>query len=84
MAFQLSDDIMDITATQLELGKEPGSDIRVGVYTLPVLHALRRRRPTARSSRGSSGTGRPTASCWTARSRSSAPAASIEHARGRR
>ena len=24
MAFQLSDDIMDITATQLELGKEPG------------------------------------------------------------
>ncbi len=40
MAFQLSDDIMDITATQLELGKEPGTDIREGVYTLPVLHAL--------------------------------------------
>ena len=40
MAFQLSDDIMDITATQLELGKEPGSDLRVGVYTAPVLHAL--------------------------------------------
>ena len=46
MAFQLSDDIMDFTATQLELGKEPGTDMREGVYTLPVLHALRRgRRP---------------------------------------
>jgi heptaprenyl diphosphate synthase len=40
MAFQLSDDIMDITATQLELGKGPGSDLRLGVYTAPVLHAL--------------------------------------------
>jgi heptaprenyl diphosphate synthase len=40
MAFQLSDDIMDLTATQLELGKEPGTDLREGVYTLPVLHAL--------------------------------------------
>ena len=41
IAFQLSDDIMDITACQLELGKEPGTDIREGVYTVPVLHALR-------------------------------------------
>jgi heptaprenyl diphosphate synthase len=40
MAYQLSDDIMDITATQIELGKEPGVDLREGVYTLPVLHAL--------------------------------------------
>jgi heptaprenyl diphosphate synthase len=24
----------------VELGKEPGTDIREGVYTLPVLHAL--------------------------------------------
>jgi heptaprenyl diphosphate synthase len=40
MAFQLSDDIMDLTASQLELGKEPGTDMREGVYTLPVLHAL--------------------------------------------
>jgi geranylgeranyl pyrophosphate synthase len=40
MAFQLSDDVMDITASQLELGKEPGSDMRLGVYTAPVLHAL--------------------------------------------
>jgi heptaprenyl diphosphate synthase len=40
MAFQLSDDIMDITSTHLELGKEPGVDMKEGVYTLPVLHAL--------------------------------------------
>ena len=40
MAFQLSDDIMDITSSQLELGKEPGTDMREGVYTVPVLHAL--------------------------------------------
>jgi heptaprenyl diphosphate synthase len=42
LAFQLSDDIMDITSTQGELGKEPGTDMREGVYTLPVLHALHR------------------------------------------
>ena len=40
MAFQLSDDIMDITSTQMELGKEPGQDLREGVYTLAVLDAL--------------------------------------------
>jgi heptaprenyl diphosphate synthase len=40
MAYQLSDDIMDITSSQIELGKEPGQDLREGVYTLPVLHAL--------------------------------------------
>jgi heptaprenyl diphosphate synthase len=40
MAYQLSDDIMDITASQMELGKEPGQDLKEGVYTLPVLHAL--------------------------------------------
>jgi heptaprenyl diphosphate synthase len=40
MAYQLSDDIMDITSTQMELGKEPGQDLREGVYTLAVLDAL--------------------------------------------
>jgi len=40
LAFQLSDDIMDFTATETTLGKEPGQDLREGVYTLPVLHAL--------------------------------------------
>lgn len=40
LAFQLSDDIMDLTASSQTLGKEPGQDMREGVYTLPVLHAL--------------------------------------------
>jgi heptaprenyl diphosphate synthase len=44
LAFQLSDDIMDLTATQQELQKEPGQDLREGVYTYPVLHALTRGR----------------------------------------
>lgn len=41
MAFQLSDDIMDVISTAAELGKEPGVDMKEGVYTLPVLLALR-------------------------------------------
>jgi heptaprenyl diphosphate synthase len=40
MAFQLSDDIMDVSATEDDLGKEPGVDLREGVYTLAVLYAL--------------------------------------------
>jgi heptaprenyl diphosphate synthase len=40
MGFQLSDDIMDITSSETTLGKEPGVDMKEGVYTLPVLHAL--------------------------------------------
>jgi heptaprenyl diphosphate synthase len=40
LAFQLSDDIMDVTSSEAELGKEPGVDMKEGVYTLPVLHAL--------------------------------------------
>lgn len=41
MAFQLSDDIMDLTSSREELRKEPGVDLKEGVYTLPVQHALR-------------------------------------------
>jgi heptaprenyl diphosphate synthase len=40
LAFQLSDDIMDLTSDQATLGKEPGVDIKEGVYTLPVIYAL--------------------------------------------
>jgi heptaprenyl diphosphate synthase len=40
MGFQLSDDIMDVTSSEGELGKEPGVDLKEGVYTLPVIHAL--------------------------------------------
>jgi heptaprenyl diphosphate synthase len=38
--FQLSDDIMDVISTEAELRKQPGQDMREGVYTLPVLYAL--------------------------------------------
>lgn len=41
MAFQIRDDILDLTGTEKELGKPPGSDIRQGNITLPVLCALR-------------------------------------------
>ena len=40
MAFQLSDDIMDVSASEQELGKEPGVDMKEGVYTFQVLSAL--------------------------------------------
>jgi heptaprenyl diphosphate synthase len=40
LAFQLSDDIMDLTVSSDVLEKEPGQDLREGVYTLPVLQAL--------------------------------------------
>ncbi|GAB3816173.1 polyprenyl synthetase family protein [Kribbella italica] len=36
-AFQLADDILDITAESGQSGKTPGTDLREGVPTLPVL-----------------------------------------------
>jgi heptaprenyl diphosphate synthase len=38
-AFQLSDDILDIASDTVETGKTPGTDLREGVPTLPVLLA---------------------------------------------
>jgi heptaprenyl diphosphate synthase len=38
-AFQLSDDILDIASESGESGKTPGTDLREGVPTLPVLYA---------------------------------------------
>ncbi|MBW3665302.1 MAG: polyprenyl synthetase family protein [Actinobacteria bacterium] len=40
MAFQLSDDILDIASDRTESGKIPGTDLREGVRTLPVLFAV--------------------------------------------
>ena len=40
MAFQVVDDILDLTATDEELGKPAGNDMIEGVYTLPVIRAL--------------------------------------------
>ncbi|MEV5746409.1 polyprenyl synthetase family protein [Actinoallomurus sp. NPDC052308] len=41
VAFQLSDDILDIASESEESGKTPGTDLREGIRTLPVLHVLR-------------------------------------------
>jgi geranylgeranyl pyrophosphate synthase len=40
MAFQVVDDILDVVATDEELGKPSGHDISEGIYNLPVLRAL--------------------------------------------
>ncbi len=40
MAFQLSDDVLDIASDHEDSGKTPGTDLREGVRTLPVLYAL--------------------------------------------
>ncbi|MEY3656977.1 MAG: hypothetical protein RL114_1335 [Actinomycetota bacterium] len=40
MVFQIVDDILDLTATDAQLGKPAGHDMEEGVYTLPVLHTL--------------------------------------------
>jgi heptaprenyl diphosphate synthase len=38
IAFQLADDVLDIASDHHESGKTPGTDLREGVPTLPVLH----------------------------------------------
>lgn len=40
MAFQITDDILDITSSSEELGKPVGNDLRQGIVTLPVIYAL--------------------------------------------
>jgi heptaprenyl diphosphate synthase len=45
MAFQLSDDVLDIAGVEKESGKVPGTDLREGVWTLPVLETLAGRSP---------------------------------------
>ena len=41
VAWQLSDDVLDVASTSAQSGKEPGIDLRQGVQSLPVLYALR-------------------------------------------
>ena len=40
LAFQVVDDLLDVMATDEELGKPAGNDLVEGVYTLPVIRAL--------------------------------------------
>jgi heptaprenyl diphosphate synthase len=41
VAWQLSDDVIDIASDSAQSGKSPGTDLRQGVRTLPVLYAMR-------------------------------------------
>ena len=47
IAFQLSDDLLDIASDSDASGKTPGTDLREGIDTLPVLYALRGSDPGA-------------------------------------
>lgn len=40
MAFQISDDILDFIGNEEKVGKPLGSDIKNGIYTLPIIYAL--------------------------------------------
>ncbi|MBZ5568865.1 MAG: polyprenyl synthetase family protein [Acidobacteriia bacterium] len=42
MAFQIVDDVLDLTASEDILGKPVGSDLREGKVTMAVIHALQR------------------------------------------
>jgi heptaprenyl diphosphate synthase len=41
MAFQIADDVLDYTATEAQIGKPVGADLRQGTITLPLMYALR-------------------------------------------
>jgi octaprenyl-diphosphate synthase len=49
MAFQIVDDVLDLTASEEVLGKPVASDLREGKATLAVLHALERCTPEERA-----------------------------------
>ena len=42
VAFQIVDDVLDLYGHSLQIGKPAGSDLRGGVFTLPVLLTLKR------------------------------------------
>ena len=47
MVFQIVDDVLDLTATEAQLGKPAGHDLVEGVYTLPVIRTLAAGGPAA-------------------------------------
>jgi len=48
LAFQIVDDVLDLTASELVLGKPVASDLREGKVTMSVIHALERCAPAER------------------------------------
>jgi octaprenyl-diphosphate synthase len=49
MAFQIVDDVLDLTASEIVLGKPVASDLREGKVTMAVIHALERCSPDERA-----------------------------------
>lgn len=58
MAFQITDDVLDYTASTAALGKERGGDLRNGKVTLPLIH-LYENDEKARRLAGGDGNGSP-------------------------
>ncbi|MGW5448010.1 polyprenyl synthetase family protein [Streptomyces asiaticus] len=89
IAFQISDDILDITSTSEVSGKEQGKDLVIGVASLPVLLALADERPEAGELRtlltaataGPEGAGLPRAVALLHRCGALAEARTVMHAR---
>jgi octaprenyl-diphosphate synthase len=50
MAFQIVDDVLDLTASETVLGKPVASDLREGKVTMAVIHALERCSPIEKRS----------------------------------
>src|SRR3989454_2504271 len=48
LAFQIVDDVLDLTASESVLGKPVASDLREGKATMAIIHALERCTPTER------------------------------------
>jgi octaprenyl-diphosphate synthase len=48
LAFQLVDDVLDLTSTESTLGKPVGSDLKEGKLTLPLIYLLREAKPQHR------------------------------------
>jgi heptaprenyl diphosphate synthase len=51
LSFQLADDVLDIASESTESGKVPGTDLREGVRTVPVLYALEAEGPDSELAR---------------------------------
>ncbi|GAA4104338.1 polyprenyl synthetase family protein [Nonomuraea soli] len=46
VAWQLGDDLLDVASSSSQSGKTPGTDLREGIRTLPVLYVLRSSEPS--------------------------------------
>lgn len=42
MTFQIQDDLLDFTGSELKTGKKIGQDLAAGIYTLPVIYLMKK------------------------------------------